>query len=176
MRDAMVAAMCLNVFNGMTDRLKMTNIAQVVNVLQAMVLTKGEKMLLTPSYHVFRMYNVHQNATFVPTDFSTGEIVSESGRICKDLTVSSSKDKNGAVHVSIANPSLDKAKSLEISFDALNAKSVSAEILKAASISDYNDFDSAPKVVPAAFKYFKTSGKTIKLTIPAASVIVLEVK
>ena len=176
MRDAMVAAMCLNVFNGMTDRLKMANIAQVVNVLQAMILTKGEKMLLTPTYHVFRMYNVHQNAQFVPTDYSTGEIVSQSGRICKDLTVSSSKDNSGAVHVSIANPSLDKSKSLEISFDTLNAKSVSAEILKAASISDYNDFDQAPKVSPAAFKDFRTSGKTIKLTIPAASVIVLEVK
>ncbi|MBQ9713612.1 MAG: alpha-N-arabinofuranosidase, partial [Bacteroidales bacterium] len=176
MRDAMVAAMCLNVFNGMTDRLKMANIAQVVNVLQAMILTKGEKMLLTPTYHVFRMYNVHQNAQFVPTDYSTGEIVSQSGRICKDLTVSSSKDNSGAVHVSIANPSLDKSKSLEISFDALNAKSVSAEILKAAAISDYNDFDQAPKVSPAAFKDFRTSGKTIKLTIPAASVIVLEVK
>ena len=176
MRDAMVAAMCLNVFNGMTDRLKMANIAQIVNVLQSMILTKGDKMLLTPTYHVFRMYNVHQNATFVPSDYSAGEIVSESGRIFKDLTVSSSKDGNGAVHVSIANPSLDKAKSLEISFDALNAKNVTAEILKAASINDYNDFDAAPKVAPAAFKDFKTSGKTVKLTIPAASVIVLEVK
>jgi len=176
MRDAMVAAISLNIFNKHTDRLKMANIAQVVNVLQAMVLTDGAKMLLTPTYHVFRMFNVHQNATNLPAEYNTGSIVSAEGRIMPDFSASSSKDASGAIHVSMANPWLDKAITVELSFDELKPKSVSGEILRADRIDAYNEFDKAPAVVPVALKDIKTTGKTVKLTLPAASVVVLEVK
>jgi alpha-N-arabinofuranosidase len=176
MRDAMVAALSLNIFQKHTARLKMANIAQIVNVLQAMILTKGEQMVLTPTYHVFRMYNVHQNATFVPTDYSCGNFVSAEGRIMDNFSACASRDEAGVLHVSLANPSLDKPVTVELSFEQLKPKNVSGEILVAKDIHAYNDFGQAPAVVPAAFSGAKVSGKTVKLTLPAASVVVLAVK
>ena len=176
MRDAMVAAMSLNIFQKHTSRLKMANIAQIVNVLQAMILTKGPEMVLTPTYHVFRMYNVHQEATYVPSDYNCGKLVSANGRIMDDFSACVSRDAAGALHVSLANPSLDKAVTVELAFDQFKPKTVSGEILKAGKINAYNDFGKAPEVAPAAFTGAKCNGKTVKLTLPAASVIVLEVK
>ena len=176
MRDAMVAALSLNIFQKHTDRLKMANIAQIVNVLQAMILTKGPQMVLTPTYHVFRMFNVHQNATYVPSEYSCGTFVSAEGRVMENFSACASRDAAGTLHLSLANPSLDKPVTVELSFDQLKPKTVSGEILQAAKINAYNDFGKAPEVAPAAFSGAKVSGKTVKLTLPAASVVVLEVK
>ena len=176
MRDAIVAALNINIFTKYVERLKMANIAQVVNVLQAMVLTKGPEMVLTPTYHVFRMFSVHQNATRVPVDYQCGTIVSANGRIMENFSVASSRDASGAIHISMANPYLDKPATVEICFDNLKPATVTGEVLKAARINAYNDFGKAPAVAPAAFKDFKKSGKALKVTLPAASVVVLEVK
>ena len=176
MRDAMVAALSLNIFNKHTARLKMANIAQIVNVLQAMILTKGPQMLLTPTYHVFRMYNVHQDATAVPAEYECGHLVSEEGRIMDKFSASASRDASGALHVSLANPVLDKPVTVELSFDALKAKTVSGEILTASDIHAFNDFGKEPAVKPVAFTGAKVSGGKVKLTLPAASVVVLEIK
>ena len=176
MRDAMVAALSLNIFQKHTDRLKMANIAQIVNVLQAMILTKGPEMVLTPTYHVFRMFNVHQNATYVPADYRCGKVVSEDGRIMDDFSACASRDAVGALHISLANPLLDKPVTVELSFDTLKPASVSGEILCSPDIHAYNDFGKAPAVAPAPFKGAKLSGKTVKVTLPAASVVVLELR
>ena len=176
MRDAMVAALSLNIFNKHTARLRMANIAQVVNVLQAMILTDGPRMLLTPTYHVFRMYNVHQNATAVPVDYSCGTLVSAEGRVMENFSVSASRDAAGVLHVSLANPQLEKPVAVELALDELKPGSVTGEILQAARINAYNDFGKAPEVAPAAFTGARLSGKTVKLTLPAASVVVLEVR
>ena len=176
MRDAIVAGLSLNIFNKMTRRLQMANIAQMVNVLQAMALTDGDRMLLTPTYHVFRMYNVHQDALFVPSDYKAGEIVSETGRRCADLSVSTSRDRHGVLHVSIVNPSLAKAKKLTLAFDKLKPASVEGEILATDDIHDHNTFENSELVAPKAFDGAKIKGRNINLTIPAASVIVLEIK
>ena len=176
MRDAIVAALNLNIFTKYAERLRMANIAQVVNVLQSMVLTKGPEMVLTPTYHVFRMFNVHQNATRVPVDYECGTLMSKSGRVMENFSVAASRDASGALHITLANPSLDKAQTLEVSFDSLKPKNISGEILKAAKINAYNDFGKAAAVAPAAFKDFKKTGKTLKVTLPAASVVVLEIK
>ena len=114
MRDAMVAALSLNIFQKHTDRLKMANIAQIVNVLQAMILTKGPQMVLTPTYHVFRMFNVHQNATYVPSEYSCGTFVSAEGRVMENFSACASRDAAGALHVSLANPSLDGERNARI--------------------------------------------------------------
>ena len=172
----MVAALNLNIFQKHTDRLKMANIAQIVNVLQAMVLTDGDKMVLTPTYHVFRMFNVHQNATYVPSDYSTGNIVSAEGRIMDDFSACVSRDAAGKLHVSLANPYLDKPVTVELAFDQLKPKTVTGEILKADKINAYNEFGKAPAVAPAAFTGAKATGKGVKLTLPAASVVVLEIQ
>ena len=179
MRDAMVAAMSLNIFHKHTARLKMTNIAQMVNVLQAMILTKGSEIVLTPTYHVFRMFNVHQDAISVPVDVPDDSQVSPSGRIYPELSVSASK--SDAIHVSLANPSVTKPKTVELEFDALKPSSVTGEILVGKgkgieAVKSHNDFGGKTEVAPAAFKDFKTSGKTVKVTLPPASVVVLEIK
>ena len=181
MRDAIVAGLSLNIFHDYVDRLKMANIAQIVNVLQSMILTKGKDMVLTPTYHVFRMYNVHQDATYLPTDCSSAVCTAPSGQNYPDLSVTASK--SDAVHISLVNASLSEDKEIEISFDSLKPQSVSAEILRGAgkeglqSVNAYNDFGkNAQAVSPAAFKGVKIEGGKLRLTVPTASVIVLSVK
>ena len=176
LRDAMVAAINLNIFPRYAERLKMANIAQLVNVLQAMILTDGPRMVLTPTYHVFRMFGVHQNALRVPVDVSCGTLVSAEGRIMEDFSAAASRDAAGALHLSLANPRADKAVTVELAFDALRPGQVSGEILQADRLNAYNDFGKAPAVAPKPYKDAKISGKTLRLTLPAASIVVLEVK
>ena len=169
----------MRVFNKHTSRLKMANIAQMVNVLQAMILTKGSEIVLTPTYHVFRMYNVHQDATAVPVAFATDSLSTTSGRLYPTLSVSASKKEN--LHVSLANPSVDEPKTVELEFDSLKPSKVSGEVLIGKgkgieAVKSYNDFEGKSVVAPAPFKDFKTSGKTLKVTLPPASVVVLEIK
>ena len=175
----MVAAMSLNIFNKHTSRLKMANIAQMVNVLQSMILTKGSEIVLTPTYHVFKMYNVHQDAVAVPVEMPADSLVSKSGRLYPTLSVSASK--SDAIHVSLANPSVNETKTVELEFDSLKPSKVSGEVLVGKgkgieAVKSHNDFDGKVEVVPAPFKGLKTSGKTVKVTLPPASVAVLEVK
>ena len=173
MRDAIVAAMSMNIFHRHTDRLVMANIAQIVNVLQSMILTKDDEIVLTPTYHLFRMYNVHQDATFVPVDYSEGEIVSRSGRVMPDISVSASRDSEGKVHVSVVNPVADREQTVTLCFDSLKPKHISAELLSAPSLQSYNDFGRKPEVVPVPFDALKKKGNTVTFTMPAASVITL---
>lgn len=179
MRDALVASLSLDIFNKHTDRLKMANIAQMVNVLQAMILTKGSEVVLTPTYHVFRMYNVHQDAQAVPVDAPKDNKVSPSGRLYPEISVSASK--SDAVNVSLTNTSLTESKTVELTFDSLKPSSVSGEVLAGKgkgldAAQSYNDFNHKSPVTPVAFKDFKASGKTLKVTLPPASVVTLCVK
>ena len=179
MRDAMVAALSLNIFNKHTARLKMANIAQMVNVLQAMILTKGSETVLTPTYHVFRMYNVHQDAVAVPVSMPADSLVSKSGRLYPVLSVSASK--SDALHVSIANPSVNESKTVELEFDSLKPSGISGEILRGKgkgieAVKSCNDFGGKTSVQPVAFKDFKASGRTVKVVLPPASIVTLEIR
>ena len=174
MRDAMVAALSLNIFHKYTERLKMANIAQLANVLQAMVLTNGGEMVLTPTYHVFRMYNVHQGATFIPVDYDPDYTFTAQGRPVPTLSITASKAPDGKIHISIVNPSPDKEKSLELRFDTLKPELIQGEVLAAQSINSYNDFGHADRVSPKPFKNVRANGKTLIVRVPAASIVVLE--
>ena len=145
LRDALVAGINLNIFNNHCDRVQMTNIAQVVNVLQAVILTEGDKMLLTPTYHVFDMYKVHQDAELLKVDFENNEYVYNGDKI-PGISVSSSMDKEGRIHVSICN--LNPAKDTEIDIDirGTSVKSASGKVLTAESINDFNAFDDSNNV------------------------------
>lgn len=176
MRDAMVAAINLNIFHKYTGRLKMCNIAQVVNVLQSMILTDGPRMVLTPTYYVFKMFKVHQNATYVPVSYRSGSITSASGATMENFSISASRDAKGVLHISMANPYLDRDENVQLSFEEFKPHSISAEVIQAPSIDAYNDFGKEAQVKTAAFHGAKVSGKTITLTLPAASVVTLEVK
>jgi len=162
MRDAMTAAVSLNIFHKYTDRIKMTNIAQIINVLQSMILTKEDQMVLTPTYHVFEMYKVFQDAEFVPT-------------FCKDemLSVTAAR-KDGRVFLAVANIALDKEKEITLDID-VPVKNINGRILTCKDIRDYNDFGAATKVAPAAFKGCKVNKGNASVKVPSKSIIVLEI-
>ena len=173
MRDAIVAALNFDIFHKYTRRLKMANIAQVVNVLQSMILTNETQMVLTPTYHVFEMYNVHQDAEFIESEVMTGHIKTE--RPCAvpevDATVSR---KDGQMHISLVNTDLKKAKKVLVTFDGAGIKKIEeARVLTSKDVHDYNDFDKADVVKPVAFKDYKLSKTGIELTLPPCSVVVL---
>ena len=173
MRDAMVAALSLNIFHNHAERLKMANIAQIVNVLQSMILTQGNEIVLTPTYHVFRMYNVHQDATYIPLEYKAAEFTSPSGRPMPEISLTASRDSEGNINVSIVNPMADKAQTVTLDFDELKPENISGEILKSKSVNDYNDFGKAPAVAPAPFTGFKAKKDQLTVTIPAASIVSL---
>ena len=176
MRDAMVAALSLNIFHKYTKRLKMANIAQIANVLQSMVLTRGDKMVLTPTYHVFRMYNVHQEATYLPLTCSSNTFTDANGRECPVVDATASRNAEGAIHVTLTNTDLANTAEVTVSLAAEGKPSVVAEILTSADVKDYNDFDSPEKVVPAGFKDFKVKDGKITVRMPAKSIISLKIQ
>lgn len=176
MRDAFVAALTLNVFHKYTDRVKMTNIAQIVNVLQSMILTKGPKMVLTPTYHVFNMYKVHQDATFLPMDLMCEKRTVKGGREVPMVSASASRDANGLIHVSLANVDLDKEQTVLLDIKDVKINKVSGTVLSSASINDCNTFDAPDKVKPQAFGGAKVNKGVLEVKLPAGSIVVLEIK
>jgi alpha-N-arabinofuranosidase len=153
----------------------MANLAQVVNVLQAVILTKEEKMLLTPTYHVMEMYNVHQDATLLPIKVKTNTFEFE-GEKLPAVSVSASKDAKGLTHISLTN--VDPKNPQEITIDLKGAKyvSVAGRILTAEKLRDYNSFENPNKIQPKAFSGATISGNQLKVKLPAFSVAVLELK
>ena len=183
MRDAFVAALSLNVFHKYTDRIKMANIAQVVNVLQSMILTKDDKMVLTPSYYVFQMYNVHQNATFLPVDVwcETRRVRAAMGKDGEQRTLpmlgaTASRAQDGTVHISLANVDLKNADEVTVDLGGLDVKSVNGRILTAADISDRNTFEQPDAVKPADFKDARLHRGKLVVRMPPISIVTLELK
>ena len=176
LRDAFVAALTFDIFHKYTDRLKMANIAQVVNVLQSMILTNDKQMTLTPTYHVFRMYNVHQDATYLPLDIQTATKKVEGNRTIPMLSGTASRDQQGKIHISLSNVDLQNAQDVSISLQGVDAKKVTGEILTAANITDHNTFDKPNQVKPVAFNGASISGNTLKVKLPAKSIVTLELQ
>lgn len=179
LRDAMVAALSLNVFHKHADRVKMANIAQVVNVLQSMILTdtKGNgHMVLTPTYYVFKMYKPFQNATSLPSDVQCSSHTFEKGLPIANLQSSSAKTTDGTIIVSLANIDLQKGQEVALALDGYNANSVCGEILTAKNITDYNDFNHTETIKSENFTGAKIRKNQIMVKIPAKSIVVLKIK
>ncbi len=176
LRDAFVASLSLDIFHKYTRRLKMCNIAQVVNVLQSMILTDGPRMVLTPTYHVFRMYKVHQDATYLPVDIQCDTMQVRDNRTLPLVSATASKDRNGKIHLSISNIDTENARELTIRLNGAQAKGVTGEILTAAHINDYNSFDKPETVVPQPFKDARLRKGVLTLTMPAKSIVTLELQ
>jgi alpha-N-arabinofuranosidase len=175
LRDAIVAGVNLNIFQKHADRVRMANIAQMINVLQSMILTDKEKMVLTPTYHVFRMYRVHQGATMIPVDLSAPEYkLGDAG--LPSLSASASRDAEGRLHLSLVN--LDPHRAAEINANVWGAmiKTISGEVLTAPAMNAMNTFDRPNDVKPVPFNGYKLQGSQLMLTIPAKSIVVLELK
>ena len=169
MRDAMVAAMTLNIFNHHCERLVMANIAQTVNVLQAVILTDGDRMVLTPTYHVFDLYKAHQDAELVESRVDCEEI-GEGDDALPQLSVSASL-KEGQLTLTIANSSPDEAAETAISVEGLAVKRAAGRILTGA-MDDYNDFG-AQKLAVAPLTGLQPEGGRLKISLPACSVVEL---
>jgi len=175
MRDAMIAGTSLNIFNNHCDRVRMANLAQCVNVLQAVILTKEEKMILTPTYHVMEMYNVHQNALMLPLTLTCNDYVLGERKL-KTLSGSASKDKNGLVHISLVNIDAHNDQEVNIELEGLSATSVTGRILHSGQLQDHNSFDNPQKVKPSLFTNAKLNGNSLSVKLPPVSVVVLELR
>ena len=175
MRDAMIAGTTLNIFNNWAERVKMANLAQTINVLQAVILTEDEKMLLTPTYHVMKMYNVHQDATLLPVSFTSPDYEFK-GETLPAISISASEDKNGVKHFSLVNIDAEKENVIEIDVDGLNIKKIKGQILTSKKIQDHNTFEKPNYITPLKFKNFKLKKGKLKITLPPFSVVVLEGK
>lgn len=175
MRDAFVAALTLNIFHKYAERVKMANIAQIVNVLQSLILTDNEKMALTPTYHVFDLYQVHKEATFLPFDLSSEEYELNGTKI-PALSATSSKSADGSVHISLVNVHPSKAISVTSELKNIKAKQVSARILTSGDMHDHNTFEQPNKVGTKEFKQFKLKGDQLTVEMPAKSIVVLELR
>lgn len=174
MRDAIVAAVSLDIFNNHADRVRMANIAQTVNVLQAMVLTQNEKMLLTPSYHVFEMYAAHQDATLVPIDVQS-EQYAHAGYDVPALSASASVDAAGKLHLTLSNANPHKDIATQLFVRGMKAYSVTGRVLHGATMNAHNTFEQPNVVQPQSFDGARLTADGLALTLPKMSVVALEV-
>jgi alpha-N-arabinofuranosidase len=175
MRDAVVAAVTLDIFQRHCDRVVMANIAQMVNVLQAMILTDKERMIVTPTYHVFEMYKVHQDATWLPVEITSPEYkLGESAVPAVDATAS--RDRAGRIHVSLVNLDPQRASTVRAKLAGATAKRITGRILTAATMDAHNTFDDPEAVTPMAFTAFALDGDALSVTLPAKSLVVLEME
>lgn len=175
LRDALVAGVTLNIFNNHCDRVKMANIAQTINVLQAMILTDKEKMIVTPTYHVFDLYKVHQNAELVDT-YLESPTLQVGDSTLPQLSVSSSIDSDGVIHISLCNMSLESAAEIKCDIRGMEVSSVSGSILTASEMNAHNTFEKPDAVKPAGFDGAVLGSDGLVIQLPAKSVVVLALR
>jgi len=175
MRDAMIAGITLNMFHNHCDRVRMANLAQCVNVLQSVILTNKEKIVLTPTYHVMEMYNVHQNALMLPVTVQSNEYILGDKKL-KAISASASKDKNGYIHISLVNIDAKKGQEIKIELGDFSTHNIKGLILSAKNLQDYNSFDFPDKIKPEVFTDTKIDGNILTAKLPPFSVVVLELK
>lgn len=172
LRDGLVAALTLHIFNSHCERVHMANIAQTVNVLQAMVLTQGQHMILTPSYHVFEMFKGHQNATRLPILLETADYVLSNAAI-PQISASASRNAAGEILVTLCNTSPKQAADLACNLHGTGATDVNGRVLTAASMSAHNTFESPEAIRPIQFDQLSLSSGRLTMRLPAMSVVAL---
>jgi alpha-N-arabinofuranosidase len=174
MRDAIAAAVTLDIFNNHADRVRMANIAQTVNVLQALVLTQHEKMLLTPTYHVFDLYAAHQDATLVPVDVQS-ERYQHAGYSVPAISASASVSDEGKLHLTASNANPHKDIAVSVFIRGLKGCAVEGRALHAAAMNAHNTFEQPDVVKPQPFNGARLAAEGVEFVIPKMSVIALDV-
>ena len=173
LRDALVAALHLNIFNRHADRVRMANLAQTVNVLQAMILTREGEMVKTPTYHVFDLYQSHMDAMRLPVRLDRGSPYAHEGKTLPAVSASASK-KGGRTHVTLANIDPDRPRTVEVTLQGAGALAeVSGRVLTADAMNAHNTFDDPDAVTPAPFDGATLDGRTLTVELPAQSVVAL---
>ena len=177
MRDALVAGINLNIFNKHSDRVKMACIAQLINVLQSVMLTDGEKMIKTPTYYVFHMYRHHQGATLLDSSIIGNKEVGIDDQVIPKLFESVSEDKDGIITITINNTSLEEDEDVDIvlsddgtAYDVCEARIVTGKM------NAYNTFENANAVQEVDFHTYNKTETGIKAAIPARSVVTIRIK
>ena len=168
MRDAIVAAVSLNIFNNHSDRVHMANLAQMINVIQSVILTEGDQMVLTPTYHVFDLYKGHQDATLIESYVQKDMTGTEEAQVpC--LNVSASEDEAGKLRITIANLSAKESQDLRCIIAGREYSQVSARHI-AGDMNAHNQFGKAPEVEIKALEGIKLDKEGLTLKMPACSV------
>ena len=175
LRDGLVAALNFHIFHRHADRVAMANIAQTVNVLQAMVLTDGQRMLKTPTYHVFEMLKVHQDATQLPVDLETVDYVHGDQQI-PAVSLSATRGANGAVHLSAINANPHDEIVVKCQLKGISAATVRGRVLTSAAMNAHNTFDNPDEIVPVPYEGAALGDDTMTLKLPSKSVVILELK
>lgn len=175
MRDALLAGSTLNVFNNHADRVKMANLAQMINVLQAVILTDKEKLLLTPTFHVFEMYTPHHDATLLPSELKCADYTWGTNRV-PGVSASASRDQTGKIHVTLCN--LNPNAPVELACRLAGAKPgrISGRVLTAATMQAHNTFDQPDTVKPTDFSDFERGEDGFSVKLPAMSVVALRLE
>ena len=174
LRDAVIAGLTLNIFQNHAARVRMANLAQMVNVLQALILTDREKMLFTPTYHVFDLYQGHQGATLLPARVTAPDYALKSVRV-PSLSASASS-VNGVITVSVVNLDPRRAANLQIDVRGGRCDEAHGRVITAASMDARPAFDAPDPLSPQALEGVHASGGLVSLVAPAKSVVVLELR
>lgn len=174
LRDALVAGTNLNIFNNHADRVKMANIAQVANVLQSIIITDKDKMVLTPTYYVFDMYKVHQNAMLVSSKVESPQFMFDNQGIAA-INASASIDQDGKMHVTICNTDLYNEYKTHCTIKGFIPKHLTGTILNDKEMNAHNTFENPNVLNIRPFTDFSIESSQVEVTIPAKSVIAIEI-
>jgi alpha-N-arabinofuranosidase len=173
-RDAVIAALNFNIFARHADRVRVANIAQMVNVLQAMILTDGPKMVLTPTYWVHKLYLPFQDATFVPVDVGAG--VYRYGDLAMPrVDAVAARATDGKLYLSLVNLDPTRPATIEAKVAGVSATRASGEVLTGPAVNSLNSFAAPDVVKPRAIAASVANG-AIAVTLPPASVTMLAVE
>ena len=175
LRDALIAGTTLNIFNNHPDRVKMAALAQTVNVLQSLVLTDKDKMLLTPTYYVFDLYKVHQDARSLVVQLASPDYM-YGGRRIAAVNASASRDSSGAIHITMVNLDPSKPVTVRAALPGIAFNGLSGRVLTSGNFTDINSFDQPAKVRPADFTGARKDGNDVVVEMPAMSIVALELK
>jgi alpha-N-arabinofuranosidase len=174
MRDALIAASTLNIFNNHAGRIKMANLAQTVNVIQSLILTKGDQMIKTPTYWVFDLFKVHQDAKLLPINMQSPDYTFGNDKV-PAINASASIDQNGVMHITMVN--LDPKNNILVTAGLpVSGKQVAGQVLTSAKFNDVNAFEHPDKAKINDFTGVALQNNELKVTMPPLSVVLLTLK
>jgi alpha-N-arabinofuranosidase len=174
-RDALIAGITLNIFNQHCDRVKMANLAQMVNVLQSVLLTEGEQMIKTPTYHVMHMFRHHQGAQLLESSLSNVEPIGPDEWVVPKVTESVSENEQGVITITLNNLSIEEVEKVDVEFKRSGYQVIEARIVSDADMHAHNTFEAPERVTERDFTGYELTTQGLTVTLPCCSVVELRV-
>jgi alpha-N-arabinofuranosidase len=174
-RDALIAGITLNIFNRHCDRVKMANLAQMVNVLQSVLLTEGEQMIKTPTYHVMHMFRHHQGAQLLESSLSNVEPIGPDEWVVPKVTESVSENEQGVITITLNNLSIEEVEKVDVEFKRSGYQVIEARIVSDADMHAHNTFEAPERVTEKEFTGYELTPQGLTVTLPCCSVVELRV-